>query len=226
MRHQTKKFWAALAFGAGMVATAVWSAVTTVGFPPSLPSEIPWTPVLFGAFAFGSFVSLLWENLSLKTTSLGLVYEPEKGSPYVFDKQGVEGKTLRLHRVGVKNAGASASDVSVKLMKCEPLEQGTVYPGHELLPMGHPLDTLAITVHKTNGPDPLVYFDVIGQLFTPGEKSERLHIRYAAGALYGRNLAKERYRIQLAIHGSGSPMPRSFIVERDDAGHQWVLREA
>jgi len=205
-----------------MVITVLWSAVTTVGWPPQIPDAVPWTGILFGGFAFISFVSLFWENLRLTTPSLAIVYKPDS-SPYVFDKQGVDGKTLRIHRIGVSNTGGTASDVSVKLHKCEPADLTAVYPGHELMPMGHPHDILAVTIHKS-GPEPLVFFDVIGQLFLPGQASEHLHIRYAAKGLYARPLPHEAYRLTLAIHGEGSSEPVDFVVERDTHGLQWILR--
>ena len=206
-----------------MVATAMWGAVTTVGWPPTLPLDISWSVVLFGGFSFLSLFSLLWENLGLTAPHLELVYKPENGEPYVFDKQGVDGKTLRLHRVGVLNKGASAGDVTVKLMRCVPAEQGKVYPGHELQVMGHPSDTLSVTIHRSVD-GPLVFFDVIGQLFKHGEPSDCLHIRYAAQSLYARSLERERYELTLAIHGQGASSPMHFVVERDRHGRQWILR--
>ena len=224
MRHRTKAFWAAGFAAVVMVGTAVWGAITTVGWPPVIPADPPWRTLLFGLFAFVSFFTLLWENLGLTTPTLEMVYVPNV-TPYVFDKIGVEGKTLRVHRVGVRNLGASAEDVSVKLHKCAPLDAGSVYPGHELAPMGHSSDTLSVTVHRS-GRDPMVFFDVIGQLFVPGEISEALHIRYAAKGLYGRRLSYEEYKITLAVHGPGPvSAPVEFAVEMDANRKQWVLRQ-
>jgi hypothetical protein len=223
MGHRTKTFWTAIAAAGGMIATAFWSAITTVGWPPVIPEEPPWRTLLFGVLAFVSFFTLLKENLGLTSPSLAIVYRPDK-SPYVFDKIGVDGKTLRIHRVSVSNTGASASGVSVKLVKCDPSDVGAVYPGHELWPTGHPHNTLSVTVHRS-GDDPLMFFDVIGQLFLPGNASERLHLRYAAEGLYGRGLSHSAYKITLAVHGPGAPPePIEFSVEKDADGKQWVLR--
>jgi hypothetical protein len=226
MRRQSGKLWTALAAAVGMVATAAWTAITTTGWPPVIPTDVPWNFILFSVFAFIAFFALLRENLGLTTPHLDLVYDPDNGPPYVFDKLGADGKTLRIHRVGVRNVGATADDVSVKLAKCAPAEPGTVYPGHELQPMGHELDTLSIKVHRSGSKydEPLVFFDVIGQLFNPGQPSDRLHIRYAAKGLYSRFLAGERYELTLAIHGQGASDPMKFVVERDADGCQWILR--
>lgn len=221
MRHRTKTFWLAMGSALGMVITSFWAAVSATGWPPQWPGRIPWIGIIFGVFAFASFFALLWENLRLRTPSLQIVYKPGE-APFVFDKEGVEGKTLRVHRIGVSNVGASANNVSVKLHKCEPLDPRCVYPGHELWPMGYDHDVREVTIHRS-GPNPLVFFDVIGQLFSPGEASDRLHIRYAAKGLYARFLPGDRYRMTLAIHGPGASDPVDFVVERDVDGKQWHL---
>ena len=207
-----------------MTLLALWQAVTTVGWPPVLPDKLPWTPILFGVFAYVAFASLLRENLYLKRPRLELVYDPHD-LMFVQDKPGaVTGTTLRIFRVGVVNHGATAQGVSVKLIECYPSEQHAVYSGHELWPVGQPQNVLAVTVHRSS-PVPLVMFEVMAQTFVPGQPALSHSLRYAAQNLYARPLVHGFHRIRIGIHGDNAGPPMDFLIDRDPQMMLWELRK-
>jgi hypothetical protein len=223
METSAKPFWAAAIGGVGMTVIALWQAVSTVSWPPEMPTSLPWTASLFGVFAYISFFSLLYENLLLKAPRLELVYEPANPS-YVHDKIGVHGRTLRIFRVGVVNRGATAQGVSVKLVSCDPIERGAVYPGHEFWPVGQPQDVLSVTVHRSVNNEPMVFFEIMSQAFIPGQQADSHGLRYAAKGLYGRQLRVESQRIRIAIHGENAGPSMDLLIERDRDCLQWVMR--
>lgn len=205
-----------------MVITAAWTAITLVGWPPAIPQRVPWTGVIFAVAAFVSFVSLLRENLELKNPHLQIVYNPAT-SPYVHDKAGIDNATLRIFRVGLRNTGRSALGVRLKVIDFSPQEPTAAYIGHELWVMGQPEGTMSADVHR--GDTPLVFFDVIGQLFQENAPSYHLHVRFASPGLYARPLSgQDSYKLTLAIDASGASPPVTFAVEKDKSGKRWEMR--
>lgn len=184
-------------------------------------------PWIFRGLGFAIFAVLAAEIVRERYRHrLEIVAFPERGEPYVHDKVLNTGETLRIHRVGVRNSGETVHGIKVKPIAFSPPEPGAAYIGHELAPMGQPGGTMTMDVNKAT--EPLVFFDVIGQVFRQNMPSHGLHLRHAAQGLFGRSLPGQRdsYRITLAIDGKRAGQSVDFLIEKDKLGERWELKQA
>jgi hypothetical protein len=154
---------------------------------------------------------------------LTLVFDPQLPQ-CIHDKAGVKNQTLRIFRVGISHAGYASVVVRVRLVDMSPYEQGASYRSHELLPSGQDFDTFTATVNPTV--TPLVFFEVVGQLFPAGGPANSLHIRYAAKGLKYRHLnGSGPFRLVVGIDALKAEPPIAFVLTKNQHGI-WEMRKA
>jgi hypothetical protein len=207
------------------------------------------TPVAF--LLFGLFLGLFGLHEHLAAEQLRAAAQPllrlAFGNGQMFDSLHHDGR-LRIFRVGVLNAGASVSNVAVKVARVHP-ELPRVFPMQELQQTHGDDGVSRFTVNKSD--EPLVFVDVVHQRLhaeagtasgitrgqpwaKPFRKGETFKMAFAfadgtrdlmpSGAHptepYG-----EQYLIWLVIDGAGAEASRKFVLRRNEQG-SYGLSEA
>jgi hypothetical protein len=205
-----------------MIGGLIWDAVSNAWSPKAIY-------VCGSAYAIAA---LLFENWHLRVASkarLRLVFDRERGSPFVrnkplFDKKTGQptGDVLHIFSVGITNSGETVDGVSVKLMRIEPPEASERW-GLSLRVLDSESDekfAARATVHRSPSV-PVVYYELLTQeVPAGGGPSKYAALRLADKDLFDRVRLgeQEKYFITLAISGMGADAPQRFVLQKNERG--------